>query len=302
MVAGRIRGLRAIPSRYAAVEPAQRIEAQPGKGSEVVARIDELGSAQTDIEGITSVAQKGRVAKPKVVQPTSANAFRTVNLHILDDNVGQRERGKGHVVLVLLKVSAAGNRIDGLRQKPALAQHCREHALVVALRVLVDFVRVAVVVVGGVAALQKVERVCARYAVAHDVVGYAGGISAEPRFRNAPPGLLGALAAREGQQAPGYIVVAVLSPKQVALKGAARAVHEPITAHGGEAAGGGPTFFGAHESAVKSVADARRVERPEVGRDLVACGVVRDAHLKRQGRAKGSAAQGRRAHAALHHQ
>ena len=180
MVAGRIRGLRAVPRRYAAVEPTQRIEAQPGQGSEVVARIDELGSAQTDVEGITAVAQKGRVAKPKVVQPTTANAFRTKYLYVLDDHVGQRERGEGHVVLVLLKVPAAGNRVHGLRQKPALAQHHREHALVVALRVLVDFVRVAVVVVGGVAALQKVERVCARHAVPHNVVGYAGGISAEP--------------------------------------------------------------------------------------------------------------------------
>ena len=242
------------------------------------------------------------MTKAQVVEPATANALRTKYLHVFDDDGGQCQRRKGHVVLVLLKVSAPRNRVHGLRQKPALAQHRREHALVVALRVLVDFVSVAVVVVRGVTALQKVKRVTARQAVAHDVVGYAGGISAEPRFWNAPPGLLGALAAREGQQAPRCVCLTVLCPKQVALKGAARAVYEPVTAHGGEAAGGGPTFFEPHESAVKPIADARRLERTVVGRNLVAGGIVRDAHLKGQRGSKGSAAQGRRAHAALHHQ
>ncbi len=268
----------------------------------MVALIGQHGSAKGQIQAFAAVLQHGGLAKTQVVEPSPAYSFCASEFHTPEGHIGQAQGGVGHVVLVLLKVSAPRNRVHGLRQKPALAQHRREHALVVALRVLVDFVRVAVVVVRGVTALQKVERVTARQAVAHDVVGYAGGISAEPRFRNAPPGLLGALAAREGQQAPRCVCLAVLCPKQVALKGAARAVYEPVTAHGGEAAGSGPTFFGPHESAVKPVADACRLERTVVGRDLVAGGIVRDAHLKRQRGSKGSTAQGRRAHAALHHQ
>ena len=116
---------------------------------------------------------------------------------------------------------------------PFLAQYPRHHALVVPLRILVYFVSVAVVVVGGVIALQKVERVTARHSVAHDVVGDARGIAAELCLGNAKPGLLGALVARKVNQPPSKCRLTVLCPKEVALKGAARAVHEPVTAHCG---------------------------------------------------------------------
>ena len=53
---------------------------------------------------------------------------------------------------------------------------------------------------------------------------------------------------------------------------------------------------------MERVADARRIERAIVGRDLLARTVVRYAHLKRQRGPKGSTAHGRRAHAPLHYQ
>ena len=46
VVAGRIGGEWTVPGLQAAVEATKRIEAQPGKGSEVVACVGEHGSAQ----------------------------------------------------------------------------------------------------------------------------------------------------------------------------------------------------------------------------------------------------------------
>ena len=111
-----------------------------------------------------------------------------------------------------------------------------------ALRVLVDFVRVAVVVVGRIAAANQVYGVGGIESVPGNVVGYPLRIFTKFGFRYAIPGLLGALAARKVQKPPGEVLVAVLCAKEVALQLACRAIDHSVASHRRGSTGGGPTL------------------------------------------------------------
>ena len=281
----------------------QGVDAHPRQSAKVIAEVA-VPEAPQDVCAIAHLFDQRRVgADHKVVQPALADEVGGVDGIPIDDGIFQAVIGKGIAGAVLLKVAFSAHEIGGNVQIPVARQVQFGDKLRVRLAVLVDFIRVAVVVVGAGARTSQMVGIRRIQIVPCDVILDPLGVTAVLRLRDAPPGLLRALFAAEMHQTHIAVFQSRLARNQIRRQIHRRAVDKTIALHARIAAHKRKGFvLLALEAHRARMHHHRRTATPIIARAQSQLGgslLVRHPHLHGNGAAKSPGAHRRGAYPAL---